>query len=207
MSEEIKDTAENAEEINVAEETTAETAEAEAETAAAEETEVDEKLDRKEKKLVKKLEGEIASLMAKNAELEASLKAEQDRALRIMAEYDNFRRRSKAEREGVWADAYSDAIGEILPIIDNLERAEGFESSEDVKAGVVMIMNSAREALKKMGVSEIEAMGCEFDPNVHNAVMHTEDESLGENVVSAVLQKGYRRGDKIIRYAMVQVAN
>ena len=172
-----------------------------------EKDEKEEKLDRKDKKLVKKLEGELASLMAKNAELESSLKEEQDRALRVMAEYDNFRRRSKAERESVYSDAYADAIGEILPIIDNLERAETFDSSEDVKAGVVMILNSAREALKKMGVEEIAAQGCEFDPNVHNAVMHTEDETLGENVISAVLQKGYKRGDKIIRYAMVQVAN
>lgn len=207
MSEEIKDTAECAEEIEQTEEKTDGVAEAAADVQTAKEPEAEEKLDRKEKKVLKKLEAELAELMAKNAELEASLKAEQDRALRIMAEYDNFRRRSKAEREGVWADAYADAITEILPIIDNLERAEGFESSEDVKNGVVMIMNSAREALKKMGVSEIEAIGCEFDPNIHNAVMHTEDESLGENVVSAVLQKGYRRGDKIIRYAMVQVAN
>ncbi len=171
------------------------------------ECEPEEKLDRKEKKIVKKLEGELALLMKKNAELEASLKEEQDRALRVMAEYDNFRRRSRAEREGVYSDAYADAIGEMLPIIDNLERAEAFDSSEDVKAGVVMILNAAREALKKMGVEEIAAEGCEFDPNVHNAVMHTEDENFGENTVSAVLQKGYKRADKIIRYAMVQVAN
>lgn len=184
------------------------------EPAAAESTEVkqepadkEEKLDRKEKKLLKKLEGELADAMAKNAELESALKQEQDRALRIMAEYDNFRRRSKAERESVYSDAYSDAILEILPIIDNLERAEAYGSSDDVNTGVAMILNAAREALKKMGVEEIAAEGCEFDPNVHNAVMHIDDESLGENVIAAVLQKGYRRGDKIIRYAMVQVAN
>ena len=169
--------------------------------------EKEEKLDRKEKKLLKKLEGELAELMAKNAQLEGELSEEKDRALRVMAEYDNFRRRSKAERESVYSDAYADAILEILPIIDNLERAEAYNSSEDVNTGVAMILNGAREALKKMGVEEIEALGCEFDPNVHNAVMHTEDESLGENVISAVLQKGYKRGDKIIRYAMVQVAN
>ncbi len=184
------------------------------ESAAAESTEVkqepadkEEKLDRKEKKLLKKLEGELADAMAKNAELESALKQEQDRALRIMAEYDNFRRRSKAERESVYSDAYSDAILEILPIIDNLERAEAYGSSDDVNTGVAMILNAAKEALKKMGVEEIAAEGCEFDPNVHNAVMHIDDESLGENVIAAVLQKGYRRGDKIIRYAMVQVAN
>ncbi len=196
MNEEIKDTTEEI------------TEEAACEQHGKEETkEPEEKLDRKEKKLLKKLEGELADAMAKNAELEASLKDEQDRALRIMAEYDNFRRRSKAERESVYSDAYADAILEILPIIDNLERAEAYDSSADVNTGVAMILNAARDALKKMGVEEIAAEGCEFDPNVHNAVMHTEDENLGENVVSAVLQKGYRRGDKIIRYAMVQVAN
>ena len=167
----------------------------------------EEKLDRKEKKLLKKLEGELAESMAKTAELEAQLKDEQDRSLRVMAEYDNFRSRSKAEKDSVYSDAYADAILEILPIIDNLERAEAYGSSEDVNTGVAMILNAAREALKKMGVEEIAAEGCEFDPNVHNAVMHIDDDNLGENVIAQVLQKGYRRGDRIIRYAMVQVAN
>lgn len=202
MNEEIKETTEEqASDIEAEVKDEAETAE----TPATEEKE--EKLDRKEKKLVKKLEGELAEAMANSAKLEAELAEEKDRALRVMAEYDNFRRRSKAERESVYSDAYSDAILEMLPIIDNLERAEAYDSTADVNTGVAMILNSAREALKKMGVEEIEALGCEFDPNVHNAVMHTEDESLGENVISAVLQKGYKRGDKIIRYAMVQVAN
>ncbi len=166
-----------------------------------------EKQERKDKKASKKLEAQLKELTDKNAALEASLAEEKDRALRIMAEYENFRRRTKAERESVYADAYIDAIKEILPIMDNLDRAEGFDNAEDVKTGLVMIMKGAREALKKMGVEEIEALGLEFDPNLHNAVMHTEDESLGENTVSAVLQKGYKKGDKIIRYAMVQVAN
>lgn len=205
MNEEIKNTTpEVTEEVTETKEETAETAEAEVKE---EKAEKEEKLDRKEKKLLKKLEGELAELMTKNAQLESELSEEKDRALRVMAEYDNFRRRSKAERESVYSDAYADAILEILPIIDNLERAEAYNSSEDVNTGVAMILNGAREALKKMGVEEIEALGCVFDPNVHNAVMHTEDESLGENVISAVLQKGYKRGDKIIRYAMVQVAN
>lgn len=200
MSEEIKEPVE---------ETAAEEAEtaAEAQDAETAPAEKEEKLDRKEKKVIKKLEGELAEAMTKNAQLEAALKEEQDRALRVMAEYDNFRRRSKAERESVYSDAYADAIKEILPIIDNLERAEAYASSDDVNTGVAMILNAAREALSKMGVEEIAAEGCEFDPNVHNAVMHIDDENLGENTVSAVLQKGYRRGDRIIRYAMVQVAN
>ena len=205
MNEEIKNTTpEVTEEVTETKEETAETAEAEVKE---EKAEKEEKLDRKEKKLLKKLEGELAELMTKNAQLESELSEEKDRALRVMAEYDNFRRRSKAERESVYSDAYADAILEILPIIDNLERAEAYNSSEDVNTGVAMILNGAREALKKMGVEEIEALGCEFDPNVHNAVMHTEDESLGENVISAVLQKGYKLGDTVIRPAMVKVAN
>ncbi len=163
--------------------------------------------EKKDKRSQKKLEAEIASLKEENEKLQTSLAEEKDRALRIMAEYDNFRRRSKAEHDNIYADAYIDAVNQILPIIDNLERAESFGDSDEVKAGVVMILNSAKEALKKMGVEEIEALGLEFDPNFHNAVMHTEDESLGENVVSAVLLKGYKKGDRIIRYAMVQVAN
>ena len=165
------------------------------------------KPDKKEKKASKKLEEEIAKLKEENEKLTAALAEEKDRALRIAAEYENFRRRSKAEHDNIYADAYIDAVNQLLPTIDNLERAESFGDSEEVKAGVVMILNSAKEALKKMGVEEIEALGLEFDPNFHNAVMHTEDESLGENVVSAVLLKGYKKGDRIIRYAMVAVAN
>lgn len=202
MSEEIKkeevkaENAESTQDAETAQECTAEG-----------DNEKSEKPDRKEKKLSKKLEAELAELKAQNEQLQKALDEEKDRALRIAAEYDNFRRRSKAEREGVYSDAYADAVNQILPIIDNLERAEGFDSAEEVKKGVVMILNGAKEALSKMGVEEIEAHGKEFDPNVHNAVMHTEDESFGENVICAVLQKGYKRGDKIIRYAMVQVAN
>ncbi len=191
MSEEIKN-----EEIN----------ETEAE-AASESEKQQAKSDKKDKKAQKKLEEELTGLKEENERLNLALAEEKDRALRIAAEYENFRRRTKAEHEGIYADAYIDAVNQILPIIDNLERAESFGDSEEVKAGVVMILNSAREALKKMGVEEIEALGLEFDPNFHNAVMHTEDESLGENIVSAVLLKGYKKGERIIRYAMVQVAN
>ena len=172
-----------------------------------EEIKEDKKASKADKKAQKKLEIELEELKKKNAELESEVAFEKDRALRIAAEYENFRRRSKSERESVYGDAYADAILKILPIIDNLERAEGFESAEDVASGVKMILNSARETLSKMGVEEIQSEGVEFDPNVHNAVMHTEDDTLGENVINAVLQKGYKRGDKIIRYARVSVAN
>ena len=167
----------------------------------------DKKSQKEDKKKSKKLEAELAEANKKLEAGKTELAALNDKYLRMMAEYDNFRRRSKAEKDSVYSDAYADAINEILPIIDNLERAEAYDSSADVNTGVAMILNAAREALKKMGVEEIAAEGCEFDPNVHNAVMHIDDDSLGENVISAVLQKGYRRGDRIIRYAMVQVAN
>ena len=126
MNEEIKNTTpEVTEEVTETKEETAETAEAEVKE---EKAEKEEKLDRKEKKLLKKLEGELAELMTKNAQLESELSEEKDRALRVMAEYDNFRRRSKAERESVYSDAYADAILEILPIIDNLKKvADKFE--------------------------------------------------------------------------------
>ena len=123
----------------------------------------------------------------------------------MMAEYDNFRKRSAKEKEGVWADAYSDCIAHLLPILDNLERASKSDNFEAVTKGLEMTVKAFDDALEKMGVSEIECKT--FDPNLHNAVMHVEDESLGENEIVEVFQKGYAKGDKVIRYAMVKVAN
>ena len=160
-----------------------------------------------EKKILKKLEGELADAMAKNAELEGTLKEEQDRALRVMAEYDNFRRRSKAERESVYSDAYADAIKEILPIIDNLERAAAFDDGEKVKEGLKMILSTVGASLSKLGVETFGEAGDKFDPNLHNAVMHDEDDSERENEITDVFQKGYKRGNKIIRFAMVKTVN
>ena len=163
----------------------------------------DEKNSGKDKKKSKKLEAEIEKL-------DASLKEEQDKYMRLYAEYDNFRRRSAKEREGVYADAYCDALTQILPILDTLERAAQF-SAEDAESpmakGLELTLKSFAETLTKMGVSEIEALGKEFDPNLHNAVMHVEDESVGENTVVEVFMKGYKKGDKILRHAMVKVAN
>ena len=119
--------------------------------------------------------------------------------------YDNFRKRSLKERDGIYAEAYIDAIKQILPIVDNMERAEAYFSDDASSEGVKMIMNSIHEALTKMGVTEIETKT--FDPNYHNAVMHIDDESYGEGEIVEVFQKGYKKGDKVIRYAMVKVAN
>lgn len=128
-----------------------------------------------------------------------------DKYLRVVAEYDNFRKRSLKERDGIYADAYIDAVKEILPIVDNMERAEAYLKDDASSEGVKMIMNSIHQALTKMGVSEIETKT--FDPNYHNAVMHIDDGNYGENEIIEVFQKGYKKGDKVIRYAMVKVAN
>ena len=139
--------------------------------------------------------------------LKTELAAANDKYLRMMAEYDNFRKRSAKEKESVYADAQADAVENILPIGDNLARAALFTDPASVAKGIAMMQKSFEEALGKMGITEIEAEGKEFDPTWHNAVMHIEDEAYGENVVAEVLQKGYRKGDHVIRYAMVKVAN
>ncbi len=163
----------------------------------------EEKSSGKEKKKAKKLEAEIEKL-------NADLALEQDKYMRLYAEYDNFRRRSAKEREGVYTDAYCDALEQILPILDTLERAAQF-STEDAESpmakGLELTLKSFVETMNKMGVYEIEALGKEFDPNLHNAVMHVDDESVGENIIVEVFMKGYKKGDKILRHSMVKVAN
>ena len=160
-----------------------------------------------DKKKSKKLESEISELKAQLEAKEQEISEQNDKYMRMYAEYDNFRKRSAKERDGIYADAYADAISSILPILDNIERAAAFTDAEAVLKGVQMILKGANEAFDKMGVKSFGEKGDEFDPNRHNAVMHTEDESLGENVIADVFQKGYTKGDKVIRYAMVSVAN
>ena len=128
-----------------------------------------------------------------------------DKYLRVVAEYDNFRKRTIKERDGIYADAYIDAIKQILPIVDNMERAEGYMSNDGASEGVKMIMSAIHTTLEKMGVTEIETKV--FDPNYHNAVMHIDDDSLEEGTIVEVFQKGYKLNDRVIRYAMVKVAN
>ena len=156
---------------------------------------------KKEKKDCKKHKKEIEELNAKLAEQE-------DKYLRVVAEYENFRRRAREEKDACYTDAYADAIKEILPVIDNLERAAAFKDNDKVSEGVALTLNQFKATLEKMGVTEIEAEpGTPFDPNFHNAVMHCEDENLGENVVAEVFQKGYVKGNRVIRYTMCRVAN
>ena len=133
---------------------------------------------------------------------------EHDQFLRLAAEYDNFRKRTQREKDGIYQDAVADTVKKFLPVYDNLERALHHETADEAyKKGVEMTMTQLKEVLTKLGIEEIPALGEPFDPNLHNAVMHTEDESLGENVIAQVFQKGFKVGDKIVRFAMVQVAN
>ncbi len=163
------------------------------------------KADKNEKKKLKKAEAEIAELKKALEKANADYQAEEDKYLRMMAEYDNFRKRSAKEKEGVYADAYADCISNLLPILDNLERASKSDNFEAVKKGLEMTTKAFSDALDKMGVAEITTET--FDPNLHNAVMHVEDDAYGEGEIVEVFQKGYAKGEKVIRYAMVKVAN
>ena len=165
------------------------------------------KSDKDSKKKQRQLEAEIADLKKQLEEAKAEAAAKNDQCLRIAAEYDNFRRRTQKEREGIYTDAYGDALSALFPVVDNLERAAQYSDGENVAKGVEMTLKSVKETLEKLGVSVIDPIGKEFDPNLHNAVMHVEDESVGESVVVEVLQKGYCRGERVLRYAMVKVPN
>ena len=139
---------------------------------------------------------------------EEKYKAEHDTYLRLAAEFDNFRKRTAKEKDQSYGNGKADAIAKLLPIYDNLERALN-QPTEDAayKKGVELTMNELVKIFTSLGVEIFGAPGDSFDPNLHNAVMHTEDESLGENVIAQVFQKGFKVGDKIVRFAMVQVAN
>ena len=140
--------------------------------------------------------------------LEEAAAADKDKYLRLLAEYDNFRKRSIKEKLDASENATAKAAVEVISVIDNFERAVAAEcSDENYKKGVEMIYNQFIDVIKKLGVEEIDALGKEFDPNLHNAVTQVEDENFGENTVSQVYQKGYKLGDKVIRCAMVVVAN
>lgn len=165
------------------------------------------KPDKADKKKVKELEKKLSECEVALEEKVQECAETTDKYLRMMAEYDNFRKRSAKEKEGIYADAYADALKSILPIIDNLEKAAEYKDAEKVSKGVEMILKGASDALGKMGVTSFGERGEQFDPNRHNAVMHVEDESLEEGVIVDVFQKGYAKGDKILRYAMVTVAN
>ncbi len=155
------------------------------------------KKDKKEKKDSKK-----------QPDCDELLKAERDKYLRLLAEYDNYRKRSTRERENIYSDALTDTVTKFLPVYDNLVRAlEQSTADEAYRKGVEMIMTQFNDILTKLGVTPIDALGQKFDPTLHNAVMHEEDAEKGENEIVQELQKGFKLGDKVIRFAMVKVAN
>ena len=139
---------------------------------------------------------------------EEKYNAEHDAHLRLAAEYDNFRKRTVKEKEASYGNGKADAVAKMLPVYDNLERALNQETSDAAyKKGVEMTMNELVKIFTSLGVEIFGNVGDEFDPNLHNAVMHIENEELPENSISAVFQKGFKIGDKVVRFAMVQVAN
>lgn len=148
---------------------------------------------------------------AAQSELEKTKRAlaqEHDNYLRLAAEYDNFRKRSQREKDNLYTEIRSETVGKFLPVYDNLERALVQQTADEAyKKGVEMTMNQLVGVMEKLGVKAFGEVGETFDPTVHNAVMHCEDESLGENVIAEVFQKGFSVGEKVIRFAMVRVAN
>lgn len=195
MTQDVKDTAVENEEMP--QENAAETVEGSEET----------KEKRPAKGEVKKLRAECAQWEEKAKEMTAQAEDMKDKYLRTLAEYDNYRKRTAKEREGIYADAYADCIKNLLPLLDNLERASQFTEGDQVAQGVKMILGTLPDILGKMNVSAFGAPGETFNPEIHNAVMHVDDEQYGEGEIVEVFQQGYKYGDKIIRYAMVRVAN
>ncbi len=147
--------------------------------------------------------------MEKMEALASQLSEQQDKFLRLAAEYDNYRKRTAKEKEGIYADAKIETLTAMLPVYDNLERALAQFGDDDTphRKGVEMIFTQFKESLAKLGVTPIEAVGQPFNPEMHNAVMHIEDENVAENTVVEVLQQGFMLGDKVLRFAIVKVAN
>ena len=146
--------------------------------------------------------------VSREAELEKQLSELEDRYKRMLAEYDNFRKRSAKEREGIYKDAFVTAVGRLLPVLDNLDRAamQPCQDAEYLK-GVGMIARQFYDILEKDGIKPMGEPGEEFNPTLHNAILHVEDENFGENQVCEVLMRGFAMGDRIVRHAMVKVAN
>ncbi len=163
------------------------------------------------KKRDSKLEKENNELRQLMESKESELSALNDKYLRLMAEYDNFKKRTVKEKETIYTESVADTAEKLLPILDNFERAmSAFTDSDketDFFKGVEMIFNQTVETFTKLGVTPIEALGEEFNPELHNAVMHIEDETVADNIIVEEFQKGYIIGDKVIRYSMVKVAN
>lgn len=164
---------------------------------------------KEEEILEKETEEVIDETSEKIASLEKELAASKEAHIRTLAEYDNYRKRSTKEKEGIYTDAKALCMTELLGVVDNFERALGITDSdfESYKKGVEMIYTNLMDTFKKLGVEAFGEEGEEFDPNFHNGVMHTDDPEKAENVIAEVFSKGYKLGDKVLRPAMVKVAN
>ncbi len=157
---------------------------------------------------VTKLQAELEGLKAERDALRKEYDELGDRYLRALAEYDNFRKRTQREKDAIYGDAIADAVAKLLPILDSFDRAKEYPcADENFKKGIDMICNSVGESFAALGVAEIPAENEHFDPSLHNAVLHEEDPSVGENMIVEVFRKGYRLGDRVIRFTMVKVAN
>lgn len=157
--------------------------------------------------LVDELTKSNKNLVEENKKMSNENDTLKDRLARTVAEYDNFRKRTAKEKEGIYTDACEDVLKEMLPVLDNLERAISVDGTvDDLKKGVEMTIKQFKNALEKLNVEEISTEG-EFNPHVHNAVMHVDDDQYGNNQVVEVFQKGYKRGEKVLRHSMVKVAN
>ena len=164
------------------------------------------KAEKKETKAEKKAEKEEKKPAAPSAEQQ--LAAEKDKYLRLLAEYDNFRHRSAKERESLYTDVRAETLKKFLPVYDSLNRALTQTPEDDAsRKGLEMIMQQYTSALEQLGVKPIEAVGKTFDANLHNAVMHIDDEAYGENEIVEEFEKGFAIGDKVLRYSVVKVAN
>ncbi len=163
------------------------------------------KEEKKAKKTTKKADKNAEIIAEKDKEIESL----QDQLLRLAAEYDNFKKRTQKEKEALYKDVAADTIAELLPVIDNLERALlSFDDKENPHyKGVEMVCKQTNDIFKKLGVEEIKALGEEFNPELHNAVMHIDDETVADNTIVEEFQKGYTYKEKVIRYSMVKVAN
>lgn len=166
------------------------------------------KADKKEAKKEKEPKEKKEEKKETKKEIEADLAAEKDKYLRLLAEYDNYRRRSTREREAIYADVRCDTLKKFLPVYDSLSRALAQTPADDpARKGLEGIMNQYNTALNQLGVTAIEAVGQPFDANRHNAVMHIEDDAYGEGVVVEEFEKGFCIGDRVLRYSVVKVAN
>lgn len=159
------------------------------------------------KKQIEALREENQSLKEENKLNSNKLKTVEDKYTNLFNEYDNYRKRTTKEKEEIFNDSCEKILKEFLPVLDNLERAVSVDGTfDELKTGIEMIIKSFTNALDKMDIEEIPTEG-EFDPNFHNAVMHIEDPNLEKNQIAQVFQKGYKRGEKVLRHSMVQVAN